>query len=629
MADSFRTVLIEDPVLSGLTDRISYGVCKGGSNITQANFNAISSSNSQITFNVQVPSEQIVIDRKILFGATVKLSFTAGGTQNITVPAVGATAAYAAVINRVPPLGDSVITYGNSDSLQVFPLQSLMSVMTSTINNTTVSINIRDVLPSIMRMNDFRELYACNSFTNTLPDNAYLQYYDAVNCVNNPMGSYNNNTLDNDMEARGNLPITITNIVHNWINAEGNAVTDDSLISEEGSDTWTFDVSFTVAEPLLFSPYLFSDPKYNCQGFYGIQNLNFQFNVGDATRVWSTANPWISNITLASSGGFTGAKLFFTFLTPQPSQLLKSRNVVPYYEVPRYLSNSNANNPIVPSSRSAGNTSYIVAGILPSSQMLTSNSLQLNQIPDKLIITVRKPMNSQIWSDSMSQMVIQKISINFNNQSGLLSSASQYDLFRMSRENGSNQTFQEFVGFANSNTFTSSYPTATTGSVLILEFGKDIQLPDYFAPGSLGNFNLQFEVTVINQAIVSDTMDAPPLAVQTYYNVFTPEICVICMNSGVFVCDRGTSQVYLGILTKEDVLNTSGQEPYTRHDVKRLMGGSIGDNIKSSIGKALKSDIGKALLSKGIDMAANKLTGGDSSGGKVFNKNKMSKHLKH
>ena len=84
----------------------------------------------------------------------------------------------------------------------------------------------------------------------------------------------------------------------------------------------------------------------------------------------------------------------------------------------------------------------------------------------------------------------------------------------MSRDNGSNQNWQEFSGFANSaynddlvkiktptttaDIYASSTPLsegygnpiATTGSLLVLEFGKDIQLPNYYAPGSLGSFNL-------------------------------------------------------------------------------------------------------------------------------------------
>ena len=60
--DNFRTVLIEDCVLSGLTDKVKYGVVKGGANITAVQFNAVSASASQIVLNIQVSSENVVID---------------------------------------------------------------------------------------------------------------------------------------------------------------------------------------------------------------------------------------------------------------------------------------------------------------------------------------------------------------------------------------------------------------------------------------------------------------------------------------------------------------------------------------------------------------------------------------
>ena len=59
------------------------------------------------------------------------------------------------------------------------------------------------------------------------------------------------------------------------------------------------------------------------------------------------------------------------------------------------------------------------------------------------------------------------------------------------------------------------------------------------------------------------------------------------MDSGVFCCSSGTSNVYTGLLSREDVLNCSLTQPYTRHDASRLIGGSISDKISSAIGHVL------------------------------------------
>jgi len=58
MSENFSTVLIEDPRLL-VTDQVKYGVIKGGANITQTQYKAISQTNSQIIFNCPVPSENI------------------------------------------------------------------------------------------------------------------------------------------------------------------------------------------------------------------------------------------------------------------------------------------------------------------------------------------------------------------------------------------------------------------------------------------------------------------------------------------------------------------------------------------------------------------------------------------
>ena len=165
--------------------------------------------------------------------------------------------------------------------------------------------------------------------------------------------------------------------------------------------------------------------------------MNFTFNI-DATckRLFSTSNPYIRTISLgtaANPNGFTAGSailtqnqpsspaLLFKFLSTQPSDLIETKNVVPYMDFPRYLTSS-------------ANTSSVAA---QGSATLTSSNLQINQIPDLFIINIRKPMNSQTIQDASAFMTINNVSINLNNQSGLLSSASAYDLWRMSVKNGS------------------------------------------------------------------------------------------------------------------------------------------------------------------------------------------------
>jgi hypothetical protein len=235
---------------------------------------------------------------------------------------------------------------------------------------------------------------------------------------------------------------------------------------------------------------------------------------------------------------------------------------VPYAEFPRYLTSTAAN---------------VATGTSSSAISFKSSTIQLNVIPDKLIIFVRKA-GTIVNSDTDSFLTLSNsnpVSISFNNVSGILSSASIQDLYRYSVENGSNQSFLEFTGFANlANQATgqgSSKPTS--GSLLVLEFGKDIPLQEqYYAAGSLGSFSLQVSLSCFNQGAAT---------------LVATELVIITMNTGVMALERGSASVYTGLLTKKDVLEVVTQTPYFRSDAVRLVGGGFMDSLKSVIGKVL------------------------------------------
>lgn len=605
MSQDFTKQLVLDDRLN-CTDAVAYAVMKGGQNMTSAQFNAISQTASSVTFNIQVPSEQTVIDRRLLWQSTVILK----------LDVLGNNALYANI-------GQLPLNLAVADALSAFPLHQLASVMTATINNNSVSLNVRDVLPALLRFHDRRELQRYNGMTPVMPD-LLATYKDGVGTNLNSLGSWAN-SADNDLLPRGAFQI---DGISTALNAQGTGLSSPLVAPVPLAEgiTQSIYVQFTSTEPVLLSPWLWAEPKSNNQGFYGVQNMNFVFNIGDASRVWRTANyqavvpatgvpqtpygnTWIQTASVAS---ISNTRLLFNFLTPHPSQLFPARNAVPYYELPRFLTSSQP--------QIAGFVPSLASGYVPVAQTFSTSSLQLNQIPDKLIIQLRNPLATSAWGQPDAFLGIRGISINFNNQSGILASATQNDLYRYSIENGSNQSWQEFYGFATVPDPTSGMgrKIPTAGSLLILEFGKDIQLTeDYYAPGSLGNFNLQINIQAYNQF---------PYAI-------TPEIVLITMNSGIFVNERGTSSTYTGILTKQDCLEASAQQPVFQSSVKRMVGGGFLDSLKSVAGKVLphllkhgKEELGKsdhpvaklahsAMGAMGYGSSGGGTSGGGSSGG--------------
>jgi hypothetical protein len=543
----FRTVLVRDSVIGDITSDLDFAVRSGASQTTYQRFPATSASNSSLIFSVQVPSENVVIGRDVLLTSGITFTMEAGnaaGAGNPGAVAVGAT----------------VFDYGYTDALQAFPLASLMTTATAQINNTSVSVNLQDVLPSLLRMNNSRELYRFNSTTPSLPDQAYGRYAQGLGANNNPLAGYSNASYDVDQVPRGAHAASV--IIGRY---EAGVYVDASPIAVNATDTWKIELSTVVAEPLFLSPFIFGDPEYNQQGLLGINNMTFTFNI-DATckRLFSTANSYITKISLgttANPNGFTTPSTIYTqsapsnpalllkFLSTQPSDLVETKNVVPFMDFPRYLTSSS-------------NTTAIAAG---ASATLTSSNLQINQIPDLFIINIRKPMSSQTIQDTSAFLTINNISINLNNQSGLLSSASAYDLWRMSVKNGSTQSWAEFGGLAISKDPTSGdgQGIATTGSLLVINPAYDLSLPDYITCGSLGNYNFQFSVGCTNTLFETN---------------LSPEICVIAVNSGIMTTQQGVSAIYTGILTKELVLNAKSRQQSSAMksaEIKRMVGGSM------------------------------------------------------
>jgi len=596
----FKTILVKDSVIGDITADLDFAVKSGASQTTFQPFPSTSASNSALIWNVQVPSENVVIGRDVLLNTALVVELSYGG---------GVLA------------GDSVWSYGNTDAFQAFPLNSLFTTATAQINNTTVSINTKDVLPSLLRMNNSRELYRYNSMTPALPDQAYGYYGNGVNATNNPLASYNTASYDLDQVPRGAFPI-IYQIAH-FDTATG-FIDDSPIALGTPGETWKIGVATIVTEPIFLSPFIWANPEYNCQGLLGINNMAFTMNIdATASRVWSTASPFFTGIVLGSptqqcfnqSGAFSlpatpGGQtslisntlgvpsLLFKFLSTQPSDLIQTKNVVPYMDFPRYLTSS-ANNP-----------TFTTLG--QSGVRVNSSNLQINQIPDYFIITARIPMSQQTPQLSMSQFVIQNISINLNNQSGLLSSASQYDLWRTSARNGSAQSWAEFSGLQSSFTNGESQNIATTGSVLVLSPPYDLSLPNYISSGSLGNYNFQFSVTLASQ-YPQEIYDLFPGSAPGLFSI-PIELCVVCVNSGIFSTQQGVSAVYTGILTKEMVLSSvNGQQAsaMTSQETSRMIGGQMLNGALTAI-----RGMRKHLKSHSMPAHSGGAMGQASSGGK-------------
>ena len=96
---SFKTVLVRDSVIGDITDDIDYAVKSGASQTTYQQFPTTSASNSSLIFNIQCPSENVIIGRDVL----IQTGLTA--TINVSNVVSGQTA----------------WDYGSTDAFHAFP----------------------------------------------------------------------------------------------------------------------------------------------------------------------------------------------------------------------------------------------------------------------------------------------------------------------------------------------------------------------------------------------------------------------------------------------------------------------------------------------------------------------------
>ena len=290
-----------------------------------------------------------------------------------------------------------------------------------------------------------------------MPDQAYLNYSDSINTTNSPLASWNTQGNDVDLSPRGSHPLLAS--LKQYTSA-GVYVSASPICVTEGN-IFSVVLSGNFIEPLFLSPYIFGNTEYNQGGFVGINTMNIVANIDtSARRLFSTGNvDYTYNISLGTSSNsnpFQNTKLLMNFLSTQPTDLIPTRNVLPYYDFPRYLSLSDQQSSMV-----QGQTST-----------LNSQNIQLSQLPDYFIINVRIPMSQQTCKNTDSFFTINNISINLNNQSGLLSSATQRDLWRMLQDNHSTtQSFAEFSGvqlFSDNSSGGVGKLVNTTGSLLVL-----------------------------------------------------------------------------------------------------------------------------------------------------------------
>lgn len=120
--------------------------------------------------------------------------------------------------------------------------------------------------------------------------------------------------------------------------------------------------------------------------------------------------------------------------------------------------------------------------------------------------------------------------------------------------------------FSGLNKFRQRPLTQLTGGPLLLRMGQDIALSPGLAPGTLGNFSIQINVTLDNS--------------NGFFNAYpAQQMTIMAVNSGYFETVRGQSAVRKTILNMADVESASVSSGVTTGQLRRLVGGARGYSL--------------------------------------------------
>ncbi len=511
--NKIEPIKIIDPMLD-INNENKYAIVTGASRVSWKTIVSTSYSNNSCVLSAPPPSPDIVVNRRVRLKVPVTIDFVGNA-----------------------PKDQALLQIGSYDSPRAYPLSSNMNTLQIDLNNTSVSINMSDTILALLRYHNCEKLEETTmSTTPTLLDQS-SNYGDLIGTIRNPMGSYIDSN-EGSVCGRGGFPIrSITNNISAGI----------------GFDT-TASVEYDFTEDLFLSPMLFGT-KVQEAGFVGLQTFQVTCNWNsDLSRFWSHSNDGGTTLT-AISVTMGQPSLLCQYKTPSPLQKIPSYKNHPYTEIQRYPTTAGS--------------SWI-----PNKQdIIPSSNIQLNSIPRMIYIFCRKRNQDLTFTDCDTYFSIEKISINWANNSGLLSNCSKEALYDLSVKNGCNLSWLQWSG---ETSYLSSGSTLQkingVGSILGIEF-TDIGLSPSEASGLNGTFQLQMDVTVKN----------------IYKEAVTPELYVVVANEGTFTLHNNSATTQIGVISKSDILNAQKQKGINYNDLRYMSGSSFFKDLGKKLTRVVKN----------------------------------------
>ncbi len=492
--------------------------------------------NNNLNFTLNPPSTRVFVNRRVIIESTFEVTLrgvpSLGKTRLLNFASSGAVLAPDAAADAT--LGEDNGTNGP----RAYPLANATRSLQVSLNNDQLSQNLSQYWRATTRYaNSLGQSEIDQGSTATMLDLA--QAFSQTN--GNPLSPF---------AARGANPLQTSRTSLYGIEIVKNP-------PKAGNTVLTAVIRFTVREPLFLSPFLFQKGDQDT-GLIGIQTMNLQLQLGgrggsdlaaaiytiDKENTFDLTPPLLPSVTAVTKSAY----VYMNFLTPDALQIIPDINNYPYYEPTLYTTTIQGE---------------IAAGAV--SQQIVMNNVQLNSIPQRLLIFVDEPDSAASPFKPDTYASIQKINISFDNRDSLLAAAETIDLYNIAAKNNTNLTWTEW--------------NRDCGSVLCLNFGEDIPLRANQAVGLRGSYNLRMTVTYNNikakNVAGEDTLFEPEAMDGVALNV-------VVFGVGVMTIAQQNVVRTVGILTNEDVLRSKTQPAVPHLPSGDLYGGGWFDDLRNA-----------------------------------------------
>lgn len=462
---------------------------------------------------------------------------------------------------RLHITGSSVFTFAAAKTandliaFRQWPLNSIIATTTANVNNSSITLsNVSDIVPVINRVaNSFKNMNSYQSGTTTAPD-IVTTYGDAASTLVSPFAAGYSMPLGDINQSRVALITSMT------LAGAGTILTID----------WDID------EPIL-NP-LFQADSENVTALVGVNQLNINIVY---TNIWRLFSLSLATQINSINTTFSNQELLVNYVT-SPDLIFKP--IPSYYSVPN-----------IRLDQSSGDKTLTIG----TNYTVNSATVQLDKVPRYLVVWVSLPQTqttAAIGSTTVGSgrsgaagiadvlQPITNLSINCYNQTGLLSSASQHQLYTMSCAAGlSNTTFSQFRG---DKIYTIAAVDPTTATIrynsapVVIPF-SNLSLPLGLSPDSDQGTTLSVQVKFdyIGGNVKNDGSQDPGSGYVV--NLMT-------IVDGVLELDNGSSVYMYGGLSREQVMNAieaSRDEVLTIDAIRAqsmIMGAGFWDKIKSA-----------------------------------------------